>query len=198
MYYTVAQNLLFNALQQAMFAVAFGDVDEEDKLKKEIRVANGMADSLLRGMGIQGAILSVVKNAAIRVYKQEYKEIPMELLRVTPPISSKFRKVKRATDIMSWDGDEIFKQGLTLDNPAIEITSKTVEALTNLPLDRAIKKITNLKDATDSELEFYQRLALTGGWNKWELGIQENKKSSRSTRTRSTRKRSTRTRKTRD
>jgi len=198
LYYTVAQNLLFNALQQAMFAVAFGDVDEEDKLKKEIRVANGMADSLLRGMGIQGAIFSVVKNAAIRVYKEEYKEIPMELLRISPPISSKFRKVKRATDIMSWDGDEIFEKGLTLDNPAIEITSKTIEALTNLPLDRAIKKITNLKDATDSELEFYQRLALTGGWNKWELGIKENKKSSRSTRTRSTRKRSTRTRKTRD
>ena len=175
LYYTVAQNLLFNSLQNAMFAVAFGDVDDEDKLKKEIRVANGMADSLLRGMGIQGAILSVVKNAAIRVYKQEYKEIPMELLRVTPPISSKFRKVKRATDIMSWDGDEIFEQGLTLDNPAIEITSKTVEALTNLPLDRAIKKITNLKDATDSDLEFYQRLALTGGWNKWELGIQDKK-----------------------
>ena len=176
LYYTVAQNLLFNALQNAMFAVAFGDVDDEDKLKKEIRVANGMADSLLRGMGIQGAILSVVKNAAIRVYKQEYKEIPMELLRISPPISSKFRKVKRATDIMSWDGDEIFEQGLTIDNPAIEITSKTVEALTNLPLDRAIKKITNLKDATDSDLEFYQRLALTGGWNKWELGIQDKKK----------------------
>jgi len=175
LYYTVAQNLLFNALQNAMFAVAFGDVDDEDKLKKEIRVANGMADSLLRGMGIQGAILSVVKNAAIRVYKQEYKEIPMELLRISPPISSKFRKVKRATDIMSWDGDEIFEQGLTIDNPAIEITSKTVEALTNLPLDRAIKKITNLKDATDSDLEFYQRLALTGGWNKWELGIQDKK-----------------------
>jgi len=176
LYYTVAQNLLFNALQQAMFAVAFGDIDEEDKLKKEIRVANGMADSLLRGMGIQGAVFSVVKNAAIRVYKEEYKEIPMELLRISPPISSKFRKVKRATDIMSWDGDEIFEKGLTLDNPAVEITSKTIEALTNLPLDRAIKKITNLKDATDSELEFYQRLALTGGWNKWELGIKEEKK----------------------
>ena len=175
LYYTVAQNLLFNALQQAMFAVAFGDVDDEDKLKKEIRVANGMADSLLRGMGIQGAIFSVVKNAAIRVYKEEYKEIPMELLRISPPISSKFRKVKRATDIMSWDGDEIFEQGLTFDNPAVEITGKTIEALTNVPLDRAIKKINNLKDATDSELEFYQRLALICGWNKWDLGIQDKK-----------------------
>ena len=76
---------------------------------------------------------------------------------------------------MKWEGDEIFEQGLTLDNPAIEITGKTVEALTNLPLDRALRKITNLKDATDSELEFYQRLALTGGWSKWDLGIQENK-----------------------
>ena len=35
LYYTFAQNLIFNALQNAMFAVAFGDVDDEDKLKKE-------------------------------------------------------------------------------------------------------------------------------------------------------------------
>jgi hypothetical protein len=175
LYYTFAQNLIFNALQNAMFAVAFGDVDDEDKLKKEIRVANGMADSLLRGMGIQGAILSIVKNAAIRIYKQEYGEILMELFRISPPISSKVRKIERASNLMKWEGDEIFEQGLTLDNPAIEITGKTVEALTNLPLDRALRKITNLKDATDSELEFYQRLALTGGWSKWDLGIQDNK-----------------------
>ena len=176
LYYTFAQNLIFNGLQNAMFAVAFGDVDDEDKLKKEIRVANGMADSLLRGMGIQGAILSVVKNAAIRVYQKEYKEIPMELFRLSPPISSKVRKIERASNLMSWKGDKIFEEGLTIDNPAIEITGKTIEALTNLPLDRAVKKITNLKDATDSELEFYQRLALIGGWSRWDLGIQDKKK----------------------
>ncbi len=199
LYYTFAQNLIFNALQNAMFAVAFGDVDDEDKLKKEIRVANGMADSLLRGMGIQGAILSIVKNAAIRIYKQEYGEILMELFRISPPISSKVRKIERASNLMKWEGDEIFEQGLTLDNPAIEITGKTVEALTNLPLDRAIRKITNLKDATDSELEFYQRLALTGGWNKWDLGIQDKKeKNKRTTRKRTTRKRTTRQRITRN
>ena len=99
----------------------------------------------------------------------------MELFRISPPISSKVRKIERASNLMKWEGDEIFEQGLTLDNPAIEITGKTVEALTNLPLDRALRKITNLKDATDSELEFYQRLALTGGWSKWDLGIQDNK-----------------------
>ena len=110
LYYTFAQNLIFNALQNAMFAVAFGDVDDEDKLKKEIRVANGMADSLLRGMGIQGAILSIVKNAAIRIYKKEYREIIMELFRISPPISSKVRKIERASNLMKWEGDEIFEQ----------------------------------------------------------------------------------------
>ena len=53
-YYGVAQNLLFNALQQALFAFAFDD-DEEDtdeQKKKYIGIANGMMDSLLRGMGI--------------------------------------------------------------------------------------------------------------------------------------------------
>ena len=63
-YYSTVQNLLFNALQQAMFAFAFDDEEPEDKEKKEkyIDVANGMMDSLLRGTGLAGGVLSVAKN----------------------------------------------------------------------------------------------------------------------------------------
>ena len=61
-YYGVMQNLIFNALQQALFAIGFGDDDEEEKSaakkkqddKKIARVANGMIDSQLKGLGIAG------------------------------------------------------------------------------------------------------------------------------------------------
>ena len=94
-YYGVAQNLLFNALQQALFAFAFDD-DEEDtdeKQKKYVSIANGMMDSLLRGMGLGGAALSVAKNAIIRIVNEMEKKQPKlekvgyEITKLSPPIS---------------------------------------------------------------------------------------------------------------
>ena len=56
-YYGAVQNLAFNALQNALFAIGFGeDEEEKDDKNKTGRIANGMADSLLRGLGIQGAL----------------------------------------------------------------------------------------------------------------------------------------------
>ena len=74
-YYGAAQNLLFNALQQALFATALGDEEPEDKEKekKYLGIANGMMDSLLRGTGIGGAVVSVGKNAIIK-YLRELEE----------------------------------------------------------------------------------------------------------------------------
>ena len=58
------QNLIFNALQTALFALAF-DEEEEEKEDKTGRIANGMADSLLRGLGIQGAAVAAIKDALL-------------------------------------------------------------------------------------------------------------------------------------
>ena len=59
-YYMLVQNLIFNALQQAIFAVAFGDIEEEDEKSKYVNIANGMADSLLRGLGYGGALVDTL------------------------------------------------------------------------------------------------------------------------------------------
>ena len=49
--------------------------DEEDEKKKEktIDVANGMANSLLRGMGFFGAAVAAVKDGGLRIYKESQK-----------------------------------------------------------------------------------------------------------------------------
>jgi hypothetical protein len=185
-YYGVAQNLIFNAMQQALFAMAFGDDEEEEETeqKKYINVANGMADSILRGMGISGAIVSVLKNTAKKLIERSENKQPdyaenalMELLKISPPVSSKASKIKNALRSYEWDKDEMYEKGLALDNPAYLAAGNVLSAATNIPLDRVIKKVTNVKDAMDEDVQLWQRIAMIAGWQAWELGIKEEKKS---------------------
>ena len=66
-------------------------------------------------------------------------------------------------------------KGWAIDNPAYLASANVISAITNVPADRAIKKITNIVDASNEETEYYKRIALALGWSSWELGI-ENKK----------------------
>jgi hypothetical protein len=184
-YYGVAQNLIFNAMQQALFAMAFGDDEEEEETeqKKYINIANGMSDSILRGMGISGAIVSVLKNTAKKLIERSENKQPdyaenalMELLKISPPVSSKASKIKNALRSYEWDKDEMYEKGLALDNPAYLAAGNVLSAATNIPLDRVIKKVTNVKDAMDEDVQLWQRIAMIAGWQAWELGIKEEKK----------------------
>ena len=78
--------------------------------------------------------------------------------------------------------------GWGLDNPAYLAVGNVVSATTNIPMDRGVKKINNLIKASDSELETWERLALIGGWQDWELGIEDEKKKSKKRKTTGTRK----------
>ena len=186
-YYGVAQNLLFNALQQALFAFAFDD-DEEDtdeQKKKYVSIANGMMDSLLRGMGLGGAIVSVGKNAIIRIINEMEKKNPKlekvgyEITKLSPPISAKLSRINQAARSYQWDKDEMKEKGWSLDNPAYLASANVIAALTNVTLDRAIKKTNNVVTATSQDLETWERLTLLGGWQDWEIGIDEEKPSNK-------------------
>ena len=67
--------------------------------------------------------------------------------------------------------DEMIEKGFALDNPAYLAGGNVVSAVTNLPLDRLVKKMNNLVAASNSELESYKRMALIFGWSEWELNI---------------------------
>ena len=191
-YYGFAQNLVFNALQQALFAVAFGDEEDEDdyaktKEGKQIKIVNGMLDSILRGTGLGGAVFSVVKNASIKFLEEDAKKNPKmekvvkEFIKISPPISSKLAKMSNAARSYSWDKKEMAEGGFGLDNPAYLAGGNVVSAATNIPLDRVIKKINNIKDSSREDLEVWQRMALIGGWSDWELGIEDEDKKEKST-----------------
>jgi hypothetical protein len=178
-YYGVAQNLLFSALQQALFAIAFDDEEEEEKKnEKYFNIVNGMSDSVLRGIGIGGAIVSTVKNTALRLAKEADKKSPKYqdavvkgVLQISPPVSSKVGKLQSAGRSFSWNQEEMRTRGWSIDNPAYLASANVISAATNIPLDRAVKKVTNIVDAGNEDIEYYKRVALALGWSAWELGI---------------------------
>jgi len=65
--------------------------------------------------------------------------------------------------------------GWSIDNPAYLAAGQVIAATTNIPLDRAFKKIDNIRNASNSDLEAWQRIASAAGWSAWELGIKKPK-----------------------
>jgi hypothetical protein len=177
-YYGFVQNLIFNAMQNALFAIIFDD-EENNKIPKEktVRIANGMADSLLRGIGIAGAATATVKNIIFKLYEESEKKSPkyedaaLELLSFSPPIDSKVSKFRSALRTFSWNSEEIKEKGFSLDNPAYMAGGQVISAFTNVPLDRVVRKYDNLAAAFKKDTETWQSLALIAGWSKWEVGI---------------------------
>ena len=185
LYYGAVQNLIFNALQNALFAMAFDEDDEMSEQEKQssYRALNGMADSVMRGSGYVGAIASVLKNTAIKLNTELDKKRPnvervlvSELLKVSPPLSAKVSQIQNASRAYQWNKDEMMEKGFSLDNPAYLAGGQVISAATNLPLDRLIKKVNNIDAALGENVEEWQRIALLAGWNEWNLGMQETSK----------------------
>jgi hypothetical protein len=178
---------MFNALQNALFGLMFGGEDEEDIEwdEKNARVANNMVDTILRGSGVYGAIASTLKNTVMRFMQEEESGRPdhaytmIEALNLSPPIGSKTRKLYSATQTYKFNKDEIAENGFGLDNPAHLAIGNVVSATTNVPLDRVVRKLNNLKEAADTEHAAWQRIAMALGWSTWDVGVNpyEKKKS---------------------
>lgn len=203
-YYGALQNILFSALQSALFIPLGYDDDEEpdtSKMTKEEKKAyeklqkkqedkitnmiNGMADTLLRGSGVYGAAIATVKNTIMEYFKQEAKEMfadhaytVLALTSVSPPISSKARKLYGSIRISKFEKDVIAERGweVTRDGklnlaPNYRILGNVTVATTNLPLDRVVEKVNNMAEVMDSRNTKLQRGALALGWKDWELNV---------------------------
>jgi len=177
-YYGVIQNLIFNSLQQAVFALGFGDEEtDEEKDKKYLGILEGTIDSILRGTGVGGAAIYTLKNVIMDLYERsertrpEYVDAVWEVASFSPPIDSKISRLKQA----AWYFDskkrrqQMLDKGFSLDNPAYKAFAKVIAATTNVPLDRVITKIENINDAFASDTENWMRIAILLGWPKWTL-----------------------------
>ena len=183
-YYGAIQNLIFNSLQQALFAIGFGsDEDEKDpKLKarneqKITRVANGMIDSQLKGLGIAGNAMVAAKNTVLKIIEEsekkrpEYEKAAIEALSFSPAISSKYRKIVGGLKSFSWNMEEIKEKGFSLDNPAYLAGSQIFTAFTNVPLDRVVKKVNNIRGILSEQTAAWQKIALGAGYGTYDVGL---------------------------
>ena len=176
-YYGFVQSAIFAGLQTGLFALMANSDDDEAIATKKVNAANTVADSFLRGMGIPGVVASGVKNAGMKFYEQnqkgygaDYSEVGEALLNMSPTIGSKFSKLDQAGNTYNYNKKEILEKGLSLDNTkGIEAAALTVEAITNVPVARLIRKYENIQGALDDRNENWQRGMNALGWSGWDV-----------------------------
>jgi hypothetical protein len=184
LYYGFAQTMIFSFLSNAMFAVDDESDDPKDikhAEKQKGRYVQTIVDSYMRGMGTGGAAVSALKNGLLRFFQEsekhnpDYANVVIDMLNVSPPIGSKARKLYSAGRTYKYDRDIIPHMGFSIDNPATLAIANVISATTNLPTDRVVMKLTNLKDASNSDFEVWQRIAMSMGVSKWSMGLRDEK-----------------------
>jgi len=182
LYYGAIQNIIFGSLQTGLAFLMFGDdEDDKDRDKKETRVLNGMLDTLLRGTGVYGALVSAVKNTLITAHeelgkgygKKDYSKIMQQLISLSPPISSKVRKIVGAIKTYDFNKDVMKQMDHGINNPAWNMFANVIEGITNAPVGRIQSKLSNVREAIVGDHEMWQRVALVMGWSKWDVGVKD-------------------------
>ena len=180
MYYGVAQNVLFGALQSALAFIMWGD-DEEEIKKKETRVANQALDSFLKGTGIYGALAATLKNIAIQWHLQKDKPygqqsewpIVKAALDLSPPIGSKVRHIVSAFRTMNWNEGVSEELGWRIENPKLQAAASLIEGVFNIPLARVRNKANNLEEAITGNHDTWKKVLMGLGWSGWELNVKD-------------------------
>ena len=155
------QNLLFAGLQKAiilMFALGEGEEVEE---KQKIDYLNAALDSILRGSGIVGGILSVVKNIGIELARGNRRDLDVKVLEISPTISTKFRK---AAKIINAVGKGNYKD-LLIETPSF------VYGLPTDRIERLIRQIEAGVDLHDQGYKSYERILMSLGWSTYDFGL---------------------------
>ena len=187
LYYGAVQNFMFSSMQNALFSMIFdpdeGEGEDDKYLSKKINTINNMSDTILRGLGIRGATISTLKNMIIEFGEQnqkdwnsDYAEVMVQALNISPPVGIKARQIYGATQTYKYNKDAINEMGVDIDNPAWLALGQVTAGTTNIPLDRVVKKVNNVRAALDDRNEAWQRIATMLGWNTWNVGIPNRKR----------------------
>lgn len=185
MYYGALQNVIFSTLQNALFYALFDDEEKDDvKLSKALQTTNSIVDTVMRASGWWGLGISTVKNIGLEAYRQSQKDRPDlseatdRVLSISPPIGSKFNKIKKGFREIEYNGgfEAIGKEGFSWDNPVWKASAYWVEGATNFPAGRAIEKIDNLMLMTEDNIDTTQKVMLGLGYKPYQLNIDNRKK----------------------
>ena len=171
----------------------FSKEGKDDKAfisSKWFRVLNNSINTIIRGTGLVGAGLVALKDTYIEYRKQDEKgflgetgKIIASLANVSPTLGNKVNNLYQVGNVLKFEKDLIKEQNkgfkdtfpyFQIDNPIYEIAGRSIEASTNIPLNRLRTKVINFGAALDSNNKNYQRIATGMGWSTWNIGI-ENK-----------------------
>lgn len=178
LYYGALQNALFHFLQSAAFYVFINkdELKDEEEEKRLYNILNRMADTILAGSGFAGVVAAATKNVALELADEfsegGSKDTREALIRSTafsPPINSKLRKIDNAFKRFERSQEREKMLELNFDNPFLHSGTELIEATTNLPANRVLRKIGNVKLALDKETDFWRSLFLSMGYNKYDL-----------------------------
>lgn len=204
-YYTAVQNFIFSALQQGLFAFmpGFGEEEEEEESNKKLtpeeeqaaedkklndkmfNILNGMSDTVLKGSGLYGAVVSTIKNIIIEYNKQQEKGnfladhayTILAALSLAPPLGSKGRKLYQAIQTEAFDEDVITERGWSVMkdgrlnlSPRYSSAGSLASAALNMPADRIVDEVNSITEAFDNRNSTWQKLALALGWKTWNVG----------------------------
>ena len=184
LYYGIAQNLIFSAMQSALFSMLFDDTSDDEDEKRLSYYSNSVLDGFLRGMGYSGAAISALKNLGMEYMSQQERKAQGKVVRdgslrliqkglsISPPLSKKIGDIVEAQKFENWRQykNDPFYDGFAKAN--------YLAALTNVPLDRAFKKAENLKAMDFDKNDAWQNLFLALGWSPYQLNLDTNKRKS--------------------
>ena len=161
-WYMVVQNMIFTMAQAAGLGM-FGDDEKEAQDQY-----SSMASSILRGMGLYGAIIDAAKDVFIDAYKQSGKKNPdyvnsaLKATKISPPLNRKIN------DLMA------IGRAYEYDDPNKEaVAISRVGALANLPTDWGYKKYTAAMDIWEDKFAAWQDLLRVVGWSEYQLDARE-------------------------
>ena len=179
LYYGAAQNMIFNALQQALFTVLFDEEEEQDRTvsDKAENIGFGMLSSLLRGLGYGGALVDTLISMGREISIREdglpsfSDEFAWNMFDFSPSVDTKVRKIRSIHKTFTYNRDQIKRRGFSLENPAYLAFAELISAGVNIPLDRALRMAMDLKQASDKDTAQWQKFALLIGYSSWSLNL---------------------------
>ena len=189
-YFGAIQNLIFNSLSAAIFALIPGfDTEDDEEVvalsqdKKLSKILQGSIDSLLRGTGVKGAVVAQIKNTIMEYFKQKERGFKgdqaytiIQMANISPPVGSKIGKVyaaikgeKYGIGVMEERGFDLTANGRLNLSPTYQVLGSLAAGTANIPLDRMYAEVQNVAEMFDDRNTTSQRVMMALGFRSWDV-----------------------------
>ena len=164
-YYMAIQNAIFTAAQTASLALLSGFTGDDEEDKKALNAYNSMSSTILRGMGLYGAVIDAGKNVLVESINQNSKARPdhvatlLKAASISPPLSKKLNDLKSIGHAHNYNNDDKWTT----------TAAKGVAVTTNLPTDWVQKKGKAIQNLSNEQFTAIQKLLMLAGYSEYQF-----------------------------